>query len=310
MINNEISPIIQVWDSPLFRQWQVIVNVLRLDQLGGNISGNKLYKLYPNLQAAKWTGQGAILSFGGMWSNHLHALAYAGQQYGFNTIGVVRGHAGQTTAMLEDVKAWGMQLHLVGPAEYRAKTSPEFIQQLHQQFGDFYLIPEGGANAKGVGGCHLIAEQIVQLSENKFDAVVLPVGTGTTAAGIACGLPEDKTVIGVSVLKGAYDLGSDIERYISNSNAASCRVEHDYHCGGYGKVNAELAEFVAEFNANNSYAIEPIYSGKAFLALTKMVAAGCFQQGARIVLIHTGGMQGARGTGQRCMRLLASAKPV
>jgi 1-aminocyclopropane-1-carboxylate deaminase len=308
-LNN--SPQFTPWQCDEFTAKSVTVVVCRLDQMDAQIPGNKVYKLLENINAAKEQGCDTIVSFGGMWSNHLHALAQAGQRYAFNTIGIVRGHEGQTTPMLEDAKALGMVINFIGTNEYKYKDSPEFLAKLKRRYGKFYSIPEGSANDLGVAGCRLIGGQIEKSIHNNAEFVALAVGTGATAAGLCCSLAASKTVIGTVVLKGMSDLTGEIDKFIQRQGGASVaglELDHNYHFGGYAKITTELAEFVTTFNRLNSYAIEPVYTGKAFFAVWDKVRRGDIQPGSKIVLLHTGGMQGARGTTAIVHRLLKSKR--
>ena len=116
--------------------------------------GNKYYKLRPNLDEARRRGLSTLVSFGGAWSNHIHTLARLGAEQGFKTVGVIRGEQAETmSAMLEDVKSWGMHLEFVSRSAFREKDSPALIKHLESRYGSFYLIPEGGSNALAVNGC-------------------------------------------------------------------------------------------------------------------------------------------------------------
>jgi 1-aminocyclopropane-1-carboxylate deaminase len=307
ILNN--TPQFTHWYCNEFTARQISVVICRLDQLDMHLSGNKIYKLFANITIAKNQGFNTILSFGGMWSNHLYALAQAGKRYGLNTIGIVRGHQGQTTPMLADAIACGMAIHFVAPSEYKLKDSAEFMSNLRAKHGEFYAIPEGGANQLGVSGCQLIGQQIEQSVHSDAEFVALAVGTGTTTAGLCCSLSINKTVIGVVVLKAMAALDSDIAEFIRQQNTesvAKLELEHNYHFGGYAKITTELAEFVTDFNRNNSFAIEPIYTGKAFYAIWDKIRRGKIPSGSKVVLLHTGGMQGARGTVAKVERLLTA----
>ena len=311
MLTLNSSPQFSAWQCDEFTAKNVTVVVCRLDQMDKQIPGNKIYKLLENINAATEQGFGTILSFGGMWSNHLHALAQAGKRYDFNTVGMVRGHEGQTTPMLEDVKALGMEINFIGPNDYKHKDSSDFMTALAGQYGPFYSIPEGGANQLGVAGCQLIGAQIETSAHADADFVALAVGTGTTAVGLCCSLAANKTVVGVVVLKGMTDLDEDLDTFIQQQGSeshAALELDHNYHFGGYAKINIELAEFVTAFNRNNSFAIEPVYTGKAFFAVWDKIRSGQIQSGSKVVLLHTGGMQGARGTASMVQRLLKSKR--
>ncbi|MFN3239878.1 MAG: 1-aminocyclopropane-1-carboxylate deaminase/D-cysteine desulfhydrase [Pseudomonadales bacterium] len=253
-------------------------------------SGNKYFKLKYNLLAAREAGQQTLLSFGGAWSNHIHALALCGAEQGFNTIGVIRGEApARPSAMLVEARAAGMQLHFVSREQYRRRGQVEFHAELRNLFGDFCLVPEGGSNLAGVQG----AREIVRLLEPAaYGHIVVPVGTGGTLAGIALGLPENKTVTGVCVLKGAEYLQNEIKQLVGNGT--NWQLDHFGHEGGYAKVSPRLKSFLQHFEGETGVPLEPVYTAKMLLRLVDL-----FEQGSldpdNTVAVHTGGLQGRRG---------------
>ncbi|MES2625601.1 MAG: pyridoxal-phosphate dependent enzyme [Pseudomonadota bacterium] len=283
---------------PIRAEWlskrEVQLSVLRADLADPLLSGNKFFKLKYNLQDAAQQGHTHLLSFGGAWSNHLHALAAAGQRFDFATTGIIRGDAGATSnACLDDLVAMGMQLRFVSRAEYQQKHTAEFLAQLRQELGDFYLIPEGGANLAGIRGC----QELLPLNiEADFTHVVLACGTGTTLAGILTS--STVPVIGIQVLKGVDYLRKEVINILNHhglSATAPWSVLDDFHGGGYAKVSDELLSFMQKFTAATDVPLEPVYSGKMFMALSKLIPEGYFPTNSRILAIHGGGLQGLRG---------------
>lgn len=127
-------------------------DVLRLDALHPLVSGNKPFKLSGYLQAAADTGRRGILTFGGAWSNHIHAVAFAARERGLASIGIIRGEpADPLSATLQDAKAAGMQLRFLSRADYRTvRTFGTDDWQL--AYPGFLMVPEGGAGVTGVRG--------------------------------------------------------------------------------------------------------------------------------------------------------------
>jgi len=272
------------------------VSVLRLDLIGGRAPGNKSFKLRANLDSARDQGLNRILSFGGAWSNHLHALAATGLEHGFETIGIVRGEKPvKPSAMLTDASDWGMHLVHVSRAEYRQRNEPGYIERLHKQFGPCLIVPEGGANVLGTIGCKPLANLSV-VGKTPPTRVLVPVGTGTTLAGLAMGLAADIELLGVAVLKGAEHLDSEIQRLLQDHGAEhsdNWRILHDRHCGGYARVTPQLKEFIVEFERVQQIPLDPVYTGKMLFALWQMIADNSAP--GQSVAIHTGGLQGRRG---------------
>ena len=272
------------------------VSLLRLDLTGGLAPGNKYYKLRGNISEASKSGLSRILSFGGAWSNHLHALAALGCEQGFETIGIVRGEQASTpSAMLVDARNWGMQLVYVSRSEYRQRNEPEYVESLQSRFGPCLIIPEGGANLAGVEGCKDIAA-LIAAGEDTVDRVVLPVGTGTTLAGLVLGLPKAIEILGISVLKGAEYLDKNVSELLQNrswSDSVNWRIAHNFHCGGYARTSPGLKEFMAEFERVQGVPLDPVYTGKMMFAIHQMIKEG--NSGGQTVAVHTGGLQGRRG---------------
>lgn len=272
------------------------VSLLRLDLSGGLAPGNKAFKLGGILSQAREQGIHRLLSFGGAWSNHLHALAAVGRDGGFETIGIVRGESPVSpSAMLQDARNWGMQLVHVSRAEYRRRGDPSYLSSLEARYQPCLIIPEGGANSSGVNGCEAIA-RLVPADGPRSARIVLPVGTGTTLAGLAAGLSPDREIVGISVLKGALDLERNVSTALALhgcENPAKWNILHDHHCGGYARVTPELKAFILAFERIHRAPLDPVYTGKALFAVHQLLSAGTWK--GDILFVHTGGLQGRRG---------------
>ena len=254
-------------------------------------AGNKYFKLKHNLVAAEAGGFKTLLSFGGAWSNHLHALARIGADQGFKTIGVVRGEEPETlSAMLEDARDAGMHLVFISRSDYRRKTEPAFIDRLTRQFGECYILPEGGTNPLAIDGA---AEIHTYLNDFKADYLCAPVGTGGTLAGLVNGASTEQQVLGFSVLKGAKSLDEFVKQAVGSR--ANWRINHQFHCGGYARCPEYLKTFILEFEQTNQISIEPVYTAKMLFGIQSLLQAGELDADARIVALLTGGLQGRRG---------------
>lgn len=287
------SPVSQFF-SPLLESRKLQLFIKRDDLIHPVISGNKWRKLKYNLQQAKIEQQKCLLTFGGAWSNHIHASAAAGFHFGFNTLGIIRGEATQPlNAMLQDAKNWGMQLHFISREQYQHKTEADFLARLQQQFGEFYLLPEGGCNALAMQGC---AEILSELNET-YDVICVDCGTGTTLAGIIYGNQDQSRVLGFSVLKGGDSLTGDVQTMLdsANCNYQNWHINSDYHFGGYAKTTPVLFKFIETFKQQHGIQLEPVYSGKMFYGLFDLIEKEYFKPGNRILAIHGGGLQGLRG---------------
>ncbi|MEH6609716.1 MAG: pyridoxal-phosphate dependent enzyme [Halioglobus sp.] len=275
------------------------VTLFRLDRLGGVAPGNKRFKLEGCMEALA-TPPAQILSFGGAWSNHLHALALWGNERNVATIGVVRGERQEhLTPTLEDCIEWGMILEFVSRSDYRRRGDPDFLKLIHARYPDSVILPEGGASAAGVMGCTYIAD-LMLAADIPTGPVMLAVGTGTTLAGVALGFGRSgeaqRELIGVSALRGADDLLVSIQTMLAGrGKAARWRLLHEHHCGGFARVNAGLREFMLEFEAVHNVPLEPVYTGKVLYAIHQLRSQGLWDSEQSLVVIHTGGLQGRRG---------------
>ena len=272
--------------------------MLRLDRSGGVAPGNKQFKLAPHLAAIAAAGHRRVLSFGGAWSNHLHALAAVAQAAGLESVGVIRGERPQTLSpTLADAAAWGMQLHFVSRGEYRRREDPGYVATLSRQLRADYVIAEGGAGPLGVAGCRPLAE-LIEARLPQGARIVVAVGTGTTLAGLAAALPPRFSIDGIVALRGDGELESAIADWVAGmatDTHASWRLHRDFHCGGFARTNARLRALMRHCDRELGLQLEPVYTGKALLALHSLLADGTWSAREPIVLVHSGGLQGRRG---------------
>ncbi len=298
---------------PLVNQHGIEVIVRRDDRLDQELSGNKFYKLFFNIQAAKAAGATTIASYGGAWSNHLHALAAAGKRHGLKTLGIIRGERPEKLSpTLVDASAQGMTLIFQPRSRYlqeagQLEDKAAVISALHAQsdseLGKVFLIPEGGANVEGAHGAQVIGYALEQQLHGDYQQVCVPCGTGTTLAGMAAGLPGNKIALGFSVLKGAGNLGANIAatyRALSDRPAPNWRLVSGYHGGGYArKLPDYLRGFWREFELQTGVQLDPVYTLKMFWGIAQLAHQNYWQRGTRLVVVHTGGLQGRRGFKQQ-----------
>ncbi|MFA5298772.1 MAG: pyridoxal-phosphate dependent enzyme [Lutibacter sp.] len=274
----------------------VTLFIKREDELHPFISGNKYRKLKYNLEEAAKQNKSTLLTFGGAYSNHIAATAAAGFNFDFKTIGVIRGqelgnNLGETienNPTLKFASAQNMQFEFVSRADYLTKTSHEFIASLKEKFGNFYLIPEGGTNSFAVKGC----EEILTKEDAKYDYICCAVGTGGTISGIINSMKNHQKVIGFPALKGDF-LQNEVRKYILKQHNWSLNT--NYHFGGYAKVSEELIIFINKFKRETTISLDPVYTGKMMFGITDLVKNGFFENGTKILAIHTGGLQGIEG---------------
>ena len=285
---------------PMFTRHKISVRVKRDDQIDKVISGNKWRKLKYNLLHAKAINAKGIITFGGCFSNHIHACALACKQQQLSAIGIIRGEAdNQDNYTLAWAKHWGMQLSFVDRKTYRLRNEKSYLQHLQQQFPDYLIVPEGGSNTLALIGMAEVIDELNQQSE--FDTLLSPVGSGGTLAGLISADKNQHKILGISVLKQDGYLVKQVNDLLPEHAKAhtNWQLMSQYHGGGYAKFSAQDAQRIRSFSAVVGIDFEPVYSGKMILALLDLMSTGYFPAHHRIVLLHTGGLQGLAGMFER-----------
>ena len=261
--------------------------IRRLDLVHPQISGNKFFKLKYNFLEAKRQGYQHILSFGGAYSNHIAATAFAAQQFGFQSVGVIRGEELADRPLnptLATAQEFGMQLHFVSRDEYRRKQRPEYLAELARHFPEHYVIPEGGTNALAIQGC----QEILKDSDAQFDVICCAVGTGGTISGLIEASHAHQQILGFSALKGSF-LKDEVAQLTKKTN---WNILDDYCCGGYAKTSAALVQFIRDFEAEFSIPLEQIYTAKMLMGIFDLIEKNYFPARSKLLVIHSGGLQG------------------
>lgn len=293
------SPIQEIRDEITTRA-AVSLFIKREDLNHPSIQGNKYWKLLYNIEEAKRLNRKTLITFGGAFSNHIHATAAAGKAAGLQTVGIIRGERiAPLNYTLASAEAYGMELHFISRTAYRNKDENSFLNDLNTRFPNSYIIPEGGTNELAIKGCQVLAKEIQQ--QDKFDIICLPVGTGGTITGLITGYPNCQQIIGFSSLKGNFlkkDVGQLLLTYNSNTYA-NFSINNDYHFGGYAKHQSNLITFINEFKQKHDIPLEPIYTGKMMYGIYDLIQNGAFPSDCRILAIHTGGLQGIVGFNKR-----------
>ncbi|MEU5474712.1 1-aminocyclopropane-1-carboxylate deaminase/D-cysteine desulfhydrase [Streptomyces lydicus] len=285
------SPLQEVMEEPFARRGVRLV-LKRDDLIHSALPGNKWRKLEPNLRAAAAAGERTLLTFGGAWSNHLRATAAAGRLLGFATIGVVRGDelaGAPLNDSLARCAADGMRLHFLDRARYRRKTDPDVLAALHDRFGAFRLIPEGGSNSLAAQGCAELGRELRGVA----DTAAVACGTGGTLAGLAAGLGPDGQALGIPVLKGGrphflQGTVEELQRAAFGGPRGTWRLDDRFHCGGYARRTPELDAFADAFEQRHGLALERIYVAKLLYGLTTLAGEGAFPPGSTVAAVITG----------------------
>ncbi|WHI46636.1 pyridoxal-phosphate dependent enzyme [Microbulbifer sp. VAAF005] len=299
LVGSDLFPGIELW-------------VRRDDLLDPLISGNKAYKLLYNLLELEARQLGTVVTCGGAWSNHVHAVAAAGARFGFDAVGVIRGErAHRLSATLQDAERFGMKLIFVSREQYRRRGEASFISEIGVDEESALFVPEGGSNYIGVRGARVLGEIILRSAPVGFDQVWTACGTGATFAGLASGLKGISTV-GVEVLKAGNSILRDAATWLpqegeiarldathkiltDEAGGIHHRLLSGYHCGGYAKYPEELRRFQDELEVETGIPLDPVYTAKLLFALSNSAKNSRLRKGSKILAIHSGGLQGRRG---------------
>jgi len=275
---------------PLFKEKEIELWVKRDDLIHPIISGNKWRKLKYILDHALTLGADSIISMGGAYSNHLHALAFAGKQLNLKTLAYIRGERPKNfSPTLKDLQLWGMELRFVSRTEYRELRGYKSHDSLPGLDKGQYWLPEGGATELALKG---VAEIISEINLD-YDILCVPCGTGATLAGLIKANTAENMIYGFSALKGGDFLFQDVEKLLKQQTT-NWTVQLDYHFGGFAKTNNELKLFMQHFLSQHAIELEPVYTAKMFYALYDLIQQDQFKPGQRLIAIHTGGLQGNR----------------
>lgn len=284
------SPVEELRDDRLTKAgWRLFLK--RDDLINPHIPGNKWRKLKYNLETASRQGHQVLLTFGDAYSNHIRATAAAGYYFGFSSIGVIRGEKHlPLNPSLDYAARHGMRLTYLDPATHQEAMSPEAIAMLHRQFGEFYLLPEGGSNADALRGCAEIPREI----DRCFDLICCPCGTGGTLAGLARGLRPGQRALGFAVLTGREALAdkvSELQRDAFDSVSENWSIEHDFHFGGFGKRDHILDQFIVDFEERHALTLDWVYVAKMMYGIFALAEESIFPAGTTIVAVITGRTQ-------------------
>ena len=284
----------------------VKVFMKRIDLVHPVISGNKWYKMKYNINEMLKQGKDTLLTFGGAYSNHIHAAAFAGKAFGFKTIGLLRGE--EHLPLNETLKSAienGMEIHYVDRTTFRERDSKEYWEAIKNKFGDVYILPLGGTNKIALKGCAEIVDNI----DINYDYICSSSGSGGTFAGIVAGLSGNKKAIVFPALKGGEFLENTITDLVLEYTGKSFNnwsLNTEYHFGGFAKLTKELVEFTKNFEKLNGFELDYIYTNKMMFGIAELIKVGYFKSGEIIVAVHSGGLQGNLGMADKIRKLYDS----
>ncbi len=277
---------------PLLKEKALQLFIKRDDMIHPLIMGNKWRKLKYNLEQIQKLNKDAVITMGGAFSNHIAATAAFAKENSLKAVGIIRGNElnENSNPTLQFASKNGMELEFVDRDTFRKwRNDPG---SLKVKYKEHYFLPEGGTNEYAIRGCEEIIPEITE----PFDVLVTPIGTGGTFAGLLKSASENQQIIGVSSLKGDF-IHREIDQLLQKHqiNSRNYKILDSYHFGGYGKTSPELIDFINWFKENSEVSLDPIYTGKAFFAVWDMIESNKFENNLKIVILHTGGLQGIEG---------------
>ncbi len=280
---------IQPLNGDLFNEKEVSFSVLRLDTIHPVVSGNKLFKLNYVLETAIKELEEGIVTFGGAYSNHLVATAYACKETGLKSTGIVRGEQPLLKShTLIACETYGMELKFISRQEYDQKEQDSFLEKIKEEYKNYHIVPEGGYHPLGAMGAALI----MNLVDNDTTHICCAVGTATTLAGLSIGIKNAQQVIGFPVLKNMQDLPQRISYLTNRPFSPALKIITEYHFGGYAKKTPALIEFMNRFYEEHQVPTDFVYTGKLMFGIMDCIKNDQFPKGSKIMAIHTGGLQG------------------
>jgi 1-aminocyclopropane-1-carboxylate deaminase len=290
MVNTKLATA-EPLELEILKENGIEAEVLRLDKIHDVISGNKWFKLKNYLRDAVLNNFQTVVSFGGAYSNHLVATAWAANSMGLQSVGVIRGERPpHLSHSLQAAESFGMQLKFISRSDFQNRKDPENLFALSREFGNTYFIEEGGFGLPGIQG----SEEILQLLEiSRYSHILCAIGTGTMYLGLVNGSEPGQQITGICILKGMPDLLAGYKVWLRDPDKMNnCRIQYDYHFGGYAKKSSLLLDFMNSFFADTGIPTDFVYTGKLFYAVTDLAIKKHFPAGSRLLVIHSGGLQG------------------
>ena len=287
----QIGDFLERVSDDLIEEKECEINILRLDKIHPVISGNKYFKLKYYLEEAIRNNRDTIVTFGGYYSNHLHATAFACNSHGLKSVGYVRGEEpSQLNDTSKDCIKYGMELKFIPQSSFK-----EMQQKLEiKSSNNVQIIPMGGHGALGMKG----ASEILNFEHAKeFDYIVAAAGTGTMGAGLLDKLEKHQQLVLIPAVKNNFSLKEEILALhpALAAKEKQIKIHHEFHHGGFGKSNPVLLDKMNWFYNQHNIPTDFAYTGKMIFGFYELLRNNAFQKNCKILLIHSGGIQGNRG---------------
>jgi D-cysteine desulfhydrase family pyridoxal phosphate-dependent enzyme len=284
--------------------------IKRDDCTGLALGGNKARKLEFLIGEALARQATAVVTAGGLQSNHVRQTAAAAAKAGLACHLVLAKNVPIETSIYCDNgnlfldRLLGARVHICGPSETRLEKAEAVMGELRARNEKPYFIPVGGSNALGAMGYALLMGELLSQARKhdlRIDHLVVASSSGGTQAGLAVGAALAKAapaVIGVDVDGKADLLVSQLETIawegrhmlgLPQPSRPSVDLAEGYAEPGYGLPNPGTMEAITLVAQLEGILLDPVYSGKAMAGLIDFVRKGRFSRDETIVFIHTGG---------------------
>jgi 1-aminocyclopropane-1-carboxylate deaminase len=276
--------------------------------------GNKLRKLEYLVADALAQGCDALVSIGGVQSNHTRQVAAAAARAGLKCVLVQESWVDWPDVVYDRVgnillsRLMGADVRLV-TAEFGIgfkESWEQALRDVEDAGGKPYAIPAGASDHPlgGLGFARWAAEVAEQERELGvfFDTVIVCSVTGSTQAGMVAGFALEnrgRRVIGIDgsarpeethaqVLRIAQDTARKIG--VSRELAADdVTLDDRYHAGTYGIPDAATIEAIRVGARLEGMITDPVYEGKSLAGLIDLVGRGEIGHDSNVLYAHLGG---------------------
>ncbi len=273
--------------------------------------GNKIRKLEYLLADAKERNADAVITTGGLQSNHCRATAVAARQLGMKPYLLLRGTKPPVfdgNLLIDEIV--GAEIEYISPEVYNKRLDDKFqqaVENLESKGHSPYVIPSGGSNPMGTLAYTNAFEEIeAYLDRNPsvaFDSMYVATGSGGTQAGLiagACLFDSQTQIIGVRVsneseaeltaiiTENVLGAAEQISGFSPDKADIRDRIQFvDYVGPGYAEPSEADLRLLREAGRTEGIVLDTCYTAKGFRAVVEHT-----QQDETALFIHTGGSYG------------------
>jgi 1-aminocyclopropane-1-carboxylate deaminase len=269
-------------------RWGLDLWLLKSNETGPHLGGNKYHKLRGYLESAKRQSIGTFITMAGAHSNHLRAFAALCHREQLRGHAIIRGDelsdATRHSAELRFALDQGVDLSFVSRAVYRQLREAVSIADRATlvpgaPWREAVFVPEGGLGADGLTGVKDWAREA-----SGFDHVFIACATGTTCAGFLQAAHENQKICGVAVLKNAAAIESTI-RLLTPEHEIRFELLNDYVFAGFASTTSEVDTIASEYSHFWQITIDTNYLARVVMALRDRAGRGSLK--GRVLLVYT-----------------------